>query len=102
MRLESYLTMLRWEAAIAPRIIRVKDKNDHDNDTCYDVVLIPSEMDGESGVSYRIDTDIDEIKERMELWPTQFAVLGAWTISDLVKGAMYMEDTTADYFESEV
>ena len=101
MRFESYLTMLRWEAPIAPRIIRVKDLIDH-NDTCYDVILIPQEMDEESGVSYRIESDIDEIRERMELWPTQFAVLGSWTISDLVKGAMYMEDTTADYFESEV
>lgn len=101
MKLNSYFTMLRWEAGIGPRIIRVKDLIDH-NDTCYDVILIPTEMDGESGVSYRIDSDIEEIKERMELWPTQFVVLGSWTISDLVKGAMYMEDATADYFESEV
>lgn len=101
MNFEKYLTMLRWEADIGSRIIRVRDLIDHVV-TCYDVILIPSEMDGESGVSYRIDTDIEEIKERMELWPTQFAVFGSWTISDLVKGAMYMEDTTADYFESEV
>jgi len=102
MRFENYLTMLRWEAAIAPRIIRVMDRTDHGNDTCYDVVLIPSEMDGEGGVSYRIDSDIDEIRERMELCPTQFTVLGAWTISDLVKGVMYMADTASDYFESEI
>ena len=101
MKLNSYFTLLRWEAGIGSRIIRVKDLIDN-NDTCYDVVLIPSEMDKEDGVSYRIDSDIDEIKERMELWPTQFAVLGAWTISDLVKGAMFMEDSTSDYFESEV
>lgn len=101
MNFEKYLTMLRWEVDIGSRIIRVRDLIDH-NVTCYDIILIPSEMDEEDGVSYRIDTDIEEIKERMELWPTQFVVLGAWTISDLVKGAMYMEDTTADYFESEV
>ena len=102
MKLDSYFTMLRWEAGIAARIIRVKDLTDHNNVTCYDVVLIPSEMDGESGVSYRIDSDIEEIRGRMELWPTQFAVLGAWSISDLVKGAMYVSDTASDYFESEV
>lgn len=101
MKLNSYFTMLRWEAGIGSRIIRVRDLIDH-NVTCYDIILIPSEMDEEGGASYRIDTDIEEIKERMELWPTQFAVLGAWTISDLVKGAMYMEDTVNGYFESEV
>ena len=102
MKLNSYFTMLRWEAGIAARIIRVKDLNDHDNISCYDVILIPSEMDGEGGVSYRIDSDIEEIRERMELQPSQFAVLGAWLVSDLVKGAMYMADTVTDYFESEV
>ena len=101
MNFEKYLTMLRWEADIGSRIIRVGDLTDHAV-TCYDIILIPSEMDKEDGVSYRIVTDIEEIKERMELWPALFAVLGSWTISDLVKGAMYMEDTTADYFESEV
>ena len=101
MNFEKYLTMLRWEADIGSRIIRVRDLIDHVV-TCYDIILIPSEMDKEDGVSYRIDSDIDEIRERMELWPIQFAVLGAWTISDLIKGAMFMEDSTSDYFESEV
>lgn len=102
MNFEKYLIMLRWEADIAARIIRVKDIIDHDNNTCYDIILIPSEMGEESGVSYRIGSDIEDIKVRMELWPTQFVVLGSWSISDLVKGAMYISDTASDYFNSEV
>ena len=101
MKLDKYLNMLRWEADIGPRIIRVRDLIVN-NVICYDIILIPSEMDEESGASYRIDSDIEDIRERMELWPSQFAVLGSWTISDLVKGAMYMADTVTDYFESEV
>ena len=101
MNLEKYLNILRWEADITPRIIRVKELN-ADKLVYYNVVLIPQKMDEESGVSYRIDTDNDEIKERMELWRAQFAVLGAWPIAELVRGAMFMEDSVFDYFESEV
>ena len=102
MKFEAYLTMLRWEAGIGIRVVRVQDITDHDNHTHYDVILIPTDMDGEDGVSYRIVSDIDEIRDRLKLWPTQFAVTAAWPLTDLVRGAMYMEDAVADYFESEV
>ena len=102
MNFEKYLARLKWEGAIDIRAIRVKDLTDIGGHTYYNIILIPVHMDGEDGVSYRIETDIDEIRDRLKLWPTQFGVLGAWELSDLIKGAMYMEDAVGDYFESEV
>lgn len=102
MNFEKYLARLKWEGAIDIRAIRVKDLTDIRGCTCYNIILIPVHMDGEDGVSYRIETDIDEIRDRLKLWPTQFGVLGAWILSDMIKGAMYMEDAVSDYFESEV
>lgn len=102
MNFEKYLARLRWEGAIDIRAIRVKDLTDIKGNAIYNVILIPVHMDGEDGVSYRIETDIDEIRDRLKLWPTQFGVLGAWILSDMIQGAMYMEDAITDYFESEV
>ena len=100
MYFDKYLLMLRWEAGIGPRALRVRDNINRDG--CYDVILIPQEMDEETGVTYLIESDLEEIRDRLILTPHQFAVLGAWTLSELIKGAMYIEDTVTDYFESEV
>lgn len=102
MNLEHYLNMLRWEEAIGIRVIRVRDLTDRENHTCYDVILIPQEMDGGVGVSYRADTDNDELHDAIRRHPDKIAVLGAWALRELINGAMYMEDTVNDYFESEV
>lgn len=102
MNLEHYLQMLRWEGAIGIRAIRVRDLTNREEHTCYDVILIPQEMDDEDGVSYRIDTDDDELNEAIKHHPDKIAVLGAWPLRELINGAMYMEDTVNDYFESEV
>lgn len=102
MNLEHYLTMLRWEGGIGIRAIRVRDLTNREEHTCYDVILIPQEMDDEDGVSYRIDTDDEELSVAIRLHPDKIAVLGAWPLRELIAGAMYMEDTVNDYFESEV
>ena len=102
MNLEHYLNMLRREGAIGIRAIRVRDLTDRENHTCYDVILIPQEMDGGDGVSYRIESDIDELADAVRSHPDKIAVLGAWALRELINGAMYMEDTVEDYFESEV
>lgn len=102
MNLEHYLNMLRWEGGIGIRAIRVRDLTNREEHTCYDVILIPQEMDGEDGVSYRIDTDDEELNEAIRLHPDKIAVLGAWPLRELINGAMYIEDTVNDYFESEV
>lgn len=102
MNLEHYLNMLRWEGGIGIRAIRVRDLTNREEHTCYDVILIPQEMDGEDGVSYRIDTDDEEFSDAIRLHPDKIAVLGAWPLRELINGAMYMEDTINDYFESEV
>lgn len=102
MNLEHYLSMLRWEGAIGIRAIRLRDLADRETHTCYDAILIPQEMDGDDGVSYRLDTDDDELSDAIRLHPDKIAVLGAWALRELINGAMYMEDTVADYFESEV
>lgn len=102
MNLEHYLSMLRWEGAIGIRAIRVRDLTDRENHDCYDVILIPEEMDGEDGVSYRIESDIEDLKAAIDSHPDKIAVLGAWALRELINGAMYMEDTVNDYFESEV
>lgn len=102
MNLEHYLQMLRWEGAIGIRAIRARDLTNREEHTCYDVILIPQEMDDEDGVSYRIDTDDEELNDAIRLHPDKIAVLGAWPLRELINGAMYMEDTVNDYFESEV
>lgn len=102
MNLEHYLTMLRWEGGIGIRAIRIRDLTNREEHTCYDVILIPQEMDCEDGVSYRIDTDDEELNDALRDHPDKIAVLGAWPLRELINGAMYMEDTVADYFESEV
>lgn len=102
MNLEHYLNMLCWEGAIGIRAIRIRDLTDRENHTCYDVILIPQEMDGDDGVSYRIESDADELVDAIRLHPDKIAVLGAWALRGLINGAMYMEDTVNDYFESEV
>ena len=48
------------------------------------------------------DTSIDEIAEKVDLYPELFVVFDAWTVDDLIKGAMYVEDLHTNYFESEV
>jgi len=103
MNLEHYLTMLRWEGGIGIRAIRVRDLTDREEHTCYDVILIPQEMDDdEDGVSYRIDTDDEGLEGALRHHPDKIAVLGAWPLRELINGAMYIEDTVNDYFESEV
>ena len=102
MNLEKYLEYLRWEGDIGIRIIRVKDLTDKKEKPSFNAVLIPKEMDGDDGVIYWVMSDVDDVGDRLNLWPSQFAVLGAWPISDLVKGAMNMADAVTDYFESEV
>ena len=102
MRFEEYLKMLRWDSTIDIRIIRVKDLTDSKEKSFFNAVLIPKEMDGDDGIVYWVISDVDDVGDRLNRWPNQFAVLGAWSISDLVKGAMYMADAVTDYFESEV
>lgn len=102
MNLEHYLNKLRWEGAIGIRAIRVRDLTDRENHTCYDAILIPQDMDSDDGVSYRCDTDDDELNDAIRLHPDKIVVLGAWALRELINGAMYMEDTVNDYFESEV
>lgn len=102
MNLEHYLNMLRWEGAVGIRAIRIRDITERESHTCYDAILIPQEMDGEDGVSYKVDTDDDELNVGIRRHPDKIAVLGAWALRELINGAMYMEDTVNDYFESEV
>lgn len=102
MNLEMYLTMLRREYGIGTRVIRIKDMNNREEHTCYNVILIPQDMDGEDGVSYRIESDIEGLSDDIRYNPSSYAVLGAWPLDELVRGAMYIEDTAAVYFESEV
>lgn len=99
MRFEEYLKMLRWDSTIDIRIIRVKDLTDSKGKSFFNAVLIPKEMGGDDGVIYWV---ISDVGDRLNLRPNQFAVIGAWPVSDLVKGAMYMEDMNGAYFESEV
>ena len=102
MNLEKYLNYLRWEGDIGIRAIRVRDMADREDMTCYDIILIPEHMDEEDGAFYSIVTDIDGFKDVLLTRPDTFLVFGAWSLSDLIKGAMYMADTVTDYFESEV
>lgn len=102
MNLEKYLEYLRWEGDIGIRAIRVRDMAGREDMVCYDIILIPEHMDSEDGAFYRIESDIDGFKDVLLTRPDTFYVFGAWDLSDLIKGAMYMEDTASDYFESEV
>lgn len=102
MNLEKYLNYLRWEGDIGIRAIRVRDMADREDMTCYDIILIPEHMDGEDGAFYRIESDIDGFKDVLLTRPDTFLVFGAWNLTDLIKGAMYMEDMKEAYFESEV
>ena len=102
MNLEKYLEYLRWEGDIGIRAIRVRDMADREDMVCYDIILIPENMDGEDGVFYRIESDIDGFKDVLLTRPGTFLVYGAWNLADLIKGAMYMEDMKDAYFESEV
>lgn len=102
MRFEEYLKMLRWDATIDIRIIRVKDLTDIKGKSFFNAVLIPKEIDGDDGLVYWVISDVDDVGDRLNIRPDQFAVIGAWPASDLVKGVMYMADTVTDYFESEV
>ena len=102
MNLEKYLEYLRWEGDIGIRAIRVRDMVDREDMTRYDIILIPEHMDGEDGAFYRIESDIDGFKDVLLTRPDTFLVFGAWSLTDLIKGAMYMEDMKEAYFESEV
>lgn len=101
MKFEEYLRMLRWDTNIDIRVIRVKDLTEIENDIFFNAILIPKDLDGDE-VVYQVLSDVDDVGDRLNLWPTQFAVIAAWPLTDLVKGAMYIEDTAEDYFESEV
>lgn len=102
MNLEKYLTYLQWEGDIGIRAIRVRDLADREEVVCYDVILVPEHMDGEDGAFYSIVSDIDGLKDVLLTRPDTFHVFGAWNLTDLIKGAMYMEDMKEAYFESEV
>ena len=101
MNLDNYLNELCCDDGIQTRVVRVKDITARKRFVCYDIILIPHDVD-EEGVTYRIESKVEDIRNRTTLYPSQFAVLGAWLLSDLINGAMYMEDSTNDYFKSEV
>lgn len=102
MKLNEYLELLRTTSVIGTRIIKVLDLTDHNNYTRYNVILIPQAIDADSGVAYTIISEDKEIQDRLVLWPSQFEMVSAWKLDNLVKAASILKSFPAEYFESEV
>ena len=103
MRLDKYVEDVLTIEPQGIRALRVEDISHGKDDLyyVYNIILVPKHVDAD-GAIYTVIADIDEIAEKVDLYPELFVVFDAWTVDDLIKGAMYVEDLYTNYFESEV
>lgn len=103
MRLDKYVEDVLAIAPLGIRALRVEDVSQAKDDLyyVYNIILVPKHVDAD-GAIYKVISDIDEIAEKVDLYPGLFVVLDAWTVDDLIEGALFIEDLHSSYFESEV
>lgn len=103
MRLSKYVEDVLTIAPLGIRALRVEDLSQAKDDLyyVYNIILVPKHVDAD-GAIYKIIADTEELAEKVDLYPDLFVVLEAWSLDDLIEGAMYVEDLHSSYFESEV
>lgn len=100
MTVEKYFDDILVISRISIRVLRIYDYAKHGTE--YQNILLVPEEEEPGKIHYKVVSEDPLLADSVELYPSRFIIISSWELNDLVAGAMWLEDSYEQYFESEV